>query len=111
MLRRYSEIVKLADLALLRIIRASVFVTTNRRMTSRLRLGAIFGLPTRFGIASLFVVLLIPSVLGRVKVALRHPLANGNPGKAKILPKPDARQGRFSADLCAIPGLLEYPGR
>jgi hypothetical protein len=61
MLRRYSEIVKPADLALVRIIRASAFVTTNRRMTSRLRLGAIFGLPARFGIAPLFLVLFIPS--------------------------------------------------
>jgi hypothetical protein len=53
-LRKYSEIVKPAALARPRIFTASAFVATNRKMISRLWLGATSGLPTRFGITASF---------------------------------------------------------
>src|SRR6266404_268132 len=85
-LRRYSEIDKPAALALARSLRSSAFVTTNRKMTSLLWLGAISGLPARFRIASSFWYYLYQVNLSLSTVTLGHPLANRYPGEAKILP-------------------------
>src|SRR5713226_3631548 len=104
--------VKPFALALARIFAASAFVTTKRKIASRLWLSAISGLPARFPITASFWYYLYHHKYALSTVILGHPLTYPDPAKAKVLPQPDARQALLVlvANLGSISGLLKDPG-